>query len=177
MSTTEERAPFVAGSLAGKPVRRVEDASLLTGRGTYVDNHRVPGELRAIFVRSPFAHAEIRSVDVAAAERMPGVVAVYAADTLSAPPWAGMMQLHPAVTRPPLATGRVNFVGDTVAVVIAETAAQGTDAAELIEVDYEPLPAVVDMEAALEPGAPLQFDEVAGNLVTGSRDPRRRLGA
>jgi carbon-monoxide dehydrogenase large subunit len=162
---------FVAGSLAGKPVRRVEDANLLTGRGTYVDNLRVPGELRATFVRSPFAHAEIRSVEVAAAARMPGVVAVYTADTLAAPSWAGMVQLHPEVTRPPLASERVNFVGDTVAVVIAESEAQGADAAELVEVDYEPLPAAVDMEAALEPGAPLQFDKVPGNLVAGSRDP------
>ncbi len=171
MSTTSERVPFVAGSLAGRPVRRVEDAALLTGRGTYVDNIRVPGELRATFVRSPFAHAEIRSVDVAAAARMPGVVAVYTAESLAVPSWTGMMQLHPDVTRPSLATGRVNFVGDTVAVVIAETEAEGADAAELIEVDYEPLPAAVDMEAALEPGAPVQFDKVPGNLVAGSRDP------
>jgi carbon-monoxide dehydrogenase large subunit len=162
---------FVAGSLAGKPVRRVEDAHLLTGRGTYVDNLRVPGELRATFVRSPFAHAEIRSVDVTAAARMPGVVTVYTAGSLAAPSWAGMVQLHPEVTRPSLASERVNFVGDTVAVVIAETEAQGADAAELVEVDYDPLPAAVDMEAALEPGAPLQFDKVPGNLVAGSRDP------
>ncbi|MGI8752049.1 MAG: xanthine dehydrogenase family protein molybdopterin-binding subunit [Acidimicrobiales bacterium] len=171
MSTTSERTPFVAGSLAGKPVRRVEDAALLTGRGTYVDNLRVSGELRATFVRSPFAHAEIRSVEVAAAARMLGVVAVYTAESLATPGWAGFMQLHPDVIRPSLAAGRVNFVGDTVAVVITETEAQGVDAAELVEVDYEPLPAAVDMEAALEPGAPVQFDKVPGNLVVGSRDP------
>ncbi|MDQ2726319.1 MAG: xanthine dehydrogenase family protein molybdopterin-binding subunit [Actinomycetota bacterium] len=171
MSTTSERMPFVAGSLAGRPVRRVEDAALLTGRGTYVDNLRVPGELRATFVRSPFAHAEVRSVEVAAAARMPGVVAVYTAESLAPPGWAGFMQLHPDVIRPSLATGRVNFVGDTVAVVISETEAQGVDAAELVEVEYEPLPAAVDMEAALEPGAPLQFVKVPGNLVVGSRDP------
>ncbi|MDQ6839725.1 MAG: molybdopterin-dependent oxidoreductase, partial [Actinomycetota bacterium] len=170
MSTTEQRMPFVAGSLAGKPVRRVEDGALLTGRGTYVDNLRVPGELRATFVRSPFAHAEIRSVDIAAAARMPGVIAVYTAETLDVPAWAGMVQLHPDVVRPPLAAGRVNFVGDTVAVVISESAAQGVDAAELVEVDYHPLPAAVDMEAALEPGAPLQFAKVPGNLVAGTRD-------
>lgn len=162
---------FVAGSLAGKPVRRVEDAALLTGRATFVDNLRVPGELRATFVRSPFAHAEIRSIDTTAAEVMPGVVAVYTADNLTVPGWFGMVQLHPDVTRPPLAVGRVTFVGDTVAVVIAGSEAQGADAAELVEVDYGPLPAAVDMEAALEPGAAIQFDKVPGNLVAGSRDP------
>jgi aerobic carbon-monoxide dehydrogenase large subunit len=162
---------FVAGALAGKPVRRVEDESLLRGRGTYVANTRAESELQALFVRSPFARADIRSIDTIEAEEMPGVVAVYTADSLDLPGWVGLVQLHSDVSRPPLAKGRVNFVGDMVAVVVAETTSQAVDAAEMVQVDYEPLTAVTDMEAALESGAPIQFEAVTGNLVQGTRDP------
>src|SRR5271165_859691 len=162
---------FVAGSLAGKPVRRVEDGELLRGHGTYVDNLKIEGLLALAFVRSPSAHAEIRSIETADAQKMPGVVAVYTAENLELPAYTGFGQIHPAVTRPPLASGRVRFVGDPVAVVVAESAAQAADAAELIAVDYEPLPAAVDMEAALAPDAALQYELVPGNLLTGRRDP------
>jgi carbon-monoxide dehydrogenase large subunit len=137
-----------------------------------VANGRVDGELQAVFVRSPFARADIHSIDITAAAAMPGVVAVHTATTLELPRWVGMMQVHPDVSRPPLALGRVNFVGDMVAVVVAETTSLAIDAAELVEVDYGPLPAAIDMEAALEPGAPLQFEAVRDNLVHGTRDPR-----
>jgi len=161
---------FVAGSLAGRPVRRVEDAELLRGHATYVDNLKVDGILELAFVRSPSAHAEIRSVDVTEARQLPGVVAVYTADDLELPSYTLFGQVHPAVTRPPLASGRVHFVGDPVAVIVAESKGQAVDAAEAVVVDYEPLPAAVDMEAALAPGAPLQYEKVPGNLVSARGD-------
>ncbi len=162
---------FVAGSLAGKPVRRVEDADLLRGLATYVDNLKVDGMLSLAFVRSPSAHAEIRSIDISEAERMPGVVAVYTAENLELPDFVGFFQVHPGVHRQPLASGRVRFVGDPVAVVIAESKSQAVDAAELVAVEYETLAAAIDMEAALAPGAPQQYEEVPGNLLSGTRDP------
>jgi len=160
---------FVAGSLAGSPVRRVEDAELLRGRATYVDNLKIEGMLALAFVRSPSAHAEIRSIDVSEAEKMPGVVAVYIAEDLQLPGFAGFFQIHPGVNRPPLASGRVYFVGDPVAVVVAESKTQAADAAELVAVEYEPLPAAIDMEAALAPDAPPQYEQVPGNLLSGTR--------
>ena len=102
---------------------------------------------------------------------MPGVVGVYSASDLDFPDHTGMMQLHPAVVRPALARDRVRFVGDTVAVVVAETKAQAVDAAEVVVVDYEPLPAVTDMESALAPDAPVQFEAVGSNVIMGTREP------
>ena len=162
---------FGAGSLVGVPVRRVEDPALLRGEGTFVDNLDLPGALHLAFVRSPLAHADLGAIDFDEARAMPGVVAVYAADDLDCPDHLGLMQLHPAVSRPPLARGRVRFVGDAVAVVVAETKTQALDAAEAVVVDYEPRPAVTDMEAAFAPDAPLVFDDVAGNVVMGAREP------
>ena len=97
---------FGAGSLVGVPVRRVEDPTLLRGEGTYIDNLAVPGVLHLAFVRSPMAHAEIRSIDTSDARAMPGVVAVYSADDLDFPDHTGMMQLHPAAVRHALARDR-----------------------------------------------------------------------
>ena len=95
---------FVAGSLAGKPVRRVEDGDLLRGLGTYVDNLKVDDMVFLAFVRSPAAHAALRSVDVSEAQQMPGVVAVYTADDLELPDYIGFLQVHPGVQHPPLAS-------------------------------------------------------------------------
>ena len=139
---------FGAGSLIGVPVRRVEDPTLLKGEGTYIDNLAIPGALHLAFVRSPMAHAEIRSIDTSEARDMPGVVSVYGADDLDFPDHVGMMQLHPAVVRPALARGKVRFVGDAVAVVVAESKAEAVDAAEAVIVDYDPLPSVSDMETS-----------------------------
>ena len=161
----------MAGSILGTAVVRVEDPGLLLGCATYVDNHRFDGVLHLSFVRSTVAHGVVRSVDVDAARAAPGVVAVYTARDLGIPPHHQFMVLNPAVARPPLADGRVRFVGDAVAVVVAETKTAATDAAELVAVDYEPLSAVVDMEAALAPEAPLQFEDLGTNLVAGQRDP------
>jgi carbon-monoxide dehydrogenase large subunit len=169
---TEEIAlTFAAGSLAGTPVRRVEDSDLLRGLATYVDNLKLDDMLFLAFVRSPAAHAEISSIDVSEAEQMAGVVAVFTAETLELPEFVGFVQIHPAVSRSPLASGRVHFVGDPVAVVVAESKAQAVDAAELVAVEYEPLRAAVDMEKALAPGAALQYEQVPGNLLAGTLDP------
>ena len=162
---------FGAGSLVGVPVRRVEDPTLLRGEGTYIDNLDLPGALHLAFVRSPMAHAELTGVDASEARTMPGVVAVYSASDLDFPDHTGMMQLHPAVVRPALARDRVRFVGDAVAVVVAETKAQAVDAAEAVIVDYEPLPAATDMESALDPSSPVQFEAVGSNVLMGAREP------
>ncbi|PXY20165.1 xanthine dehydrogenase family protein molybdopterin-binding subunit [Prauserella flavalba] len=158
------------GSVLGTEVRRVEDPELLRGQGSYVDNLEVEGVLHLAFVRSPFAHAEVTSIDVSEAEKAAGVVAVYTAADLDLPPVRQFIEINPDCVRPPLATDRVRFVGDPVAAVVAESAAAAADAVELVDVDYEPLPAVVDLEQALEEGAPLQFPGLGSNIAAGERD-------
>lgn len=161
----------MAGSLLGNAVRRVEDPDLLRGRGTFVDNMRPPGGLFAAFVRTPYAHARLLSVHTGAAVQAPGVVAVYTAADLALDPSFPFLPTNPVCARPPLAENRVRFVGEAVAVVVAETQAQAVDATELVDVDYDPLDVVVDVEAALAPGAVLQFEDVAGNVAHGERSP------
>ena len=118
-----------------------------------------------VFVRSTIAHAEVTSVDTADAASLPGVVAVYSGDDLGLDPIQGFVMLPPVFSRPVFAKERVRFVGDIVAAVVAETRAQAVDAAEQVIVDYEPLPVVVDAEAALADGAPLLFPEHGSNLA------------
>ena len=161
----------MVGSILGTRVLRVEDPDLLTGKGTYIGNLRVRGLTHAAFVRSTVPHARLRSVDVEEARKAPGVVAVFTAADLGLEPFHGFMVLNQACARPPLATAKVRFVGEPIAIVIAESDAEAADAAEQVVVDYDPLPAVVDMEEALAPGAPLQFEELGTNLAAGSRDP------
>jgi len=164
-----------AGAFSGKPVRRVEDPDLLRGAGTYVDNLKIEGMLTAYFVRSPIAHAVIKSIDTSAARAMPGVVGVYSATDLDFPAAPALMVLRPEAVRPALAKDRVNFVGDPVVVIVAESRALAMDAAELVEVDYEPLDAVIQMEDALAAGSSLQFEAIGSNVMiglrTGSDDP------
>src|SRR6478735_8830248 len=156
------------GSILGTAVRRVEDRDLITGASTYVGNLALPGLLHLAFVRSPLAHGRITGIDTAAAAASPGVVAVYTAADLDLPAHHGLFVLNPELPRPPLATDRVRFVGEAVAVVVGETKAA---AVELVEVDYDPLPVVADPEAALQDGAPVQF-EGRTNLAAGQRsDP------
>src|SRR4051794_6844819 len=138
----------------GAAVRRKEDIRFITGKGQYTDDVVRPGETRAIFVRSPHAHAKIKSIDVAAAKTMPGVVDVLTGAQLADDKVGNLIcgwMIHSKdgspmkmAPHPALASGKVNHVGDAVAVVIAETGAQGRDAAEKVKVDYEVLPAVVD---------------------------------
>ncbi len=158
------------GSILGTRVRRVEDPELLTGMGTYVANLVVDGLAAAMFVRSPYAHARIRAIDVSEAEKLPGVVAVLTAEQLGVPAFHGFIVLNKDCARPPLAAGKVRFAGEAVALVVAEDPVAASDAVEAVVVDYEPLPAVIDPEAALEPGAPLQFEELGTNLAAGARD-------
>jgi aerobic carbon-monoxide dehydrogenase large subunit len=159
----------VPGSLLGNSVRRVEDPELLVGKGRYVDDIDIDGVLHLAFVRSPYAHAHIRSIDISAAESMPGVAGVFThADIDLITPT--FITVNAKVDRPALATGKVRFVGDPVAAVVASSLAEAVDAAAAVIVDYDPLPVVVDPEAALEPGAPQQFEEVGSNLVAGFRD-------
>jgi carbon-monoxide dehydrogenase large subunit len=147
-----DAASASAARYVGTRVHRVEDARLLTGRGTYVDDVTLPGMLHAYFVRSPFARAAIRGIDTSAALAARGVRFVFTADDLN----PGMKeQWHtsigarsPETPRPPLAEGEARFVGDPVALVIAESRYLAEDAAELVDVDYEPLPAVVDYTTA-----------------------------
>ncbi len=162
---------FGAGSLVGVPVRRVEDPTLLRGEGTYIDNLVIDGALHLAFVRSPIAHAAIRSIDLADARAMPGVVAVYSADDLDFPNHSGMMQLHPAAIRPALARDKVRYVGDAVVAVVAETKTQAVDAAEAVVVDYDALPAVADMESAMDADSPRQFDAMDSNVLMAAREP------
>ena len=157
----------------GAAVRRVEDKRFLTGRGNYIDDIDQRGQLFAWMLRSPHAHARINGVDTAAAAQAPGVVAIFTGADMAADEVGGIpcgWQLHnkdgspmqePA--HPPLAVEKVRYVGDQVAVVIAETKAQARDAAELIAVDYEVLPAAIDMDAALA-GTTLVHDDVPNNM-------------
>ncbi|WP_446664120.1 xanthine dehydrogenase family protein molybdopterin-binding subunit [Flexivirga sp. B27] len=159
----------MAGSILGTRVRRVEDADLVTGASTFVGNLQLDGLLHAAFVRSPVAHGLIESIDTTEAAAAPGVVAVYTAADLNLPAHHRMMVVNPKVPRPPLATDRVRFVGEPVAVVVAETRAAAVDAVELVDVDYDPLPAATDPETALAPDAEVQYPELGTNLVIGNR--------
>ncbi|MGE5145152.1 MAG: xanthine dehydrogenase family protein molybdopterin-binding subunit, partial [Candidatus Eiseniibacteriota bacterium] len=158
----------------GQAVRRTEDQRFVRGRGQYTDDISLPRQSYAVFVRSPHAHARIRRIDTAAAAALPGVLGVYTGADLEA---AGVAPIdcgtavknidgstEKVVPWHPLAVGRVKHVGDPVAVAVGETLAAARDAAEAVEVDYEPLPSVTDTAGALKPGAPLAWDEVPGNL-------------
>jgi len=157
---------------AGTRVPRVEDTRLLTGHGTYVDDIVRPGMLHACFVRSPFAHARINSIDASAALALPGVHAVLTAADINADiheAWHAVAGKDIADTpRPPLAEGEVKFVGDPVAIVIAQNRYLAEDALELVDVDYDPLPAIADFTKAVGHEAVVHEaypDNVAGGLA------------
>src|SRR4051794_2048158 len=159
----------MVGSILGNRVRRVEDPELIDGRSTYVDDLRVPGTTHAVFVRSPLAHGRITHLDTSNAEQAPGVLAVHTAATLGTERVPSFAEINELIGHGPLADDVVRYVGDPVALVIAETRAQAVDAAELVDVDYDLLDVVVDMEAALAPGAPLQFPELGSNVAQSVR--------
>ncbi len=155
----------------GASVRRKEDPRFLTGRGTYTDDINRPGQTYAYILRSPHAHAKLKGIDTGKAKSAPGVIAVLTGDDVAADGLGGMpCGFHPNKMetndppRPVLAQGAVNFVGDMVAAVIAESRAQARDAAELIEVDYEVLPACVATADALSSDAPQIYDAAPGNI-------------
>ncbi len=146
-------------------MRRSEDVRLVTGAGRYADDAPVrPDALHAVFVRSPLAHARLLAIDVSAAAAAPGVVAVHTAASLELPPRRGFEAIDGAFARPELARDRVRFVGEPVAVVVAASPAAAEDAAELVRVDYDELPAVADPGAALADGAPVLFEAVGSNV-------------
>src|SRR6266702_201622 len=157
----------------GQPVTRKEDRRFLTGQGRYVGDIDLPRQAYAAFLFSPHAHARIRAVDASAARALPGVF-----DVLTGAEWSedGLGTIDPEVMpedmggpkgsrtqRPPLAIDRVRYVGERVAVVIAASEAFARDAAELVSVDYEALPAVVEAPNAVRPGAPVIHDGIANN--------------
>ncbi|WP_419840899.1 xanthine dehydrogenase family protein molybdopterin-binding subunit [Candidatus Poriferisodalis sp.] len=152
-----------SGSILGNPVQRKEDPGLLTGTNRYVDDLDVDAA-RIAFVRSSEAHAEITSIDTAEAASMPGVLAVYTSQNLAMDPFQGFPMMPPDFNRPPLAAGRVRFVGDMVAAVVAQTQAQANDAAEAVHVEYSPLPVVSDFEKAADPDSPVVWDGQASNV-------------
>ncbi len=160
--------PAVTTPSIGQSVRRKEDARLLTGTTNWTDNIQLPGTLHMQFVRSPFAHAKITRIDLTAALAMPGVVAAFSAAELGDDN-AKVICVWPVVDDivmpdfPSLAVGEVRHVGDCVAVVLATDRYLAADAVEAIEVDYEPLPAVIDMEAALADGAALVHESAGTN--------------
>jgi carbon-monoxide dehydrogenase large subunit len=167
----------------GQTVRRKEDARLVTGRGNYSDDVNLPGQAYGAAVRSPHAHALIRAIDVAAARAMPGVFAVLTGQDALADGLTRIPHLAAAGTPPDivltnrdgspvpvaphhvLATDRVRHVGAAVAFVIAETVAQAKDAAEMVVVDYEPLPAVIDATAAVAKDAPRLYDDLPNIMI------------
>ncbi len=150
-----------AGGGAYGPVRRKEDARFIRGQGTFTDDIRLPGMLHGAILRSPLAHARIVSIDASAAEAHPRVKAVITGPMLERRGLAWMPTLSQDV-QAVLATDKVRFQGQEVAFVVAEDRYSARDALELINVDYEPLPAVVDARTALDPGAPVIRDDRAG---------------
>ena len=158
----------------GQPVLRFEDPRLLRGQGRFVNDVNLPGQAHAVFVRSPHAHANIRSIDVEAAKNAPGVVAVLTGHDVKADglgmPKANMPRKRPdgkpmyAPQRPPLITDRVRYVGDPVVMVVADTLAQAKDAAELVNIDYEAIPSVTQTADTVKPGAPAVWDDCPDNI-------------
>ncbi len=158
----------------GQPVTRFEDGRLLRGGGRYQADVNLPGQTYAVIVRSMHAHARLRDVDVSAALKAPGVVAVFTGADLARDKLGTMRMTlprkrpdgSPMFARPHLGLTpeRVRYVGDPIAMVIAETQAEAEDAAELVQVDYEPLPAVTSTARAVEPGSPVVWDECPDNV-------------
>src|SRR5438128_58904 len=164
-------------AIVGTPVKRREDPRLITGQATYVDDIKLLGMLHMAVLRSPYGHARIKSIDTEAARNHPGVVAVYTAEdvkgvvgniAVAAP--LGLMEKGMGV-HGPLAEGKVRFYGDPVAVVIADDRYTARDARDLIEVDYEPLPAAVDVEKAMQPDAPLLYEDFKTNVAFSMHPP------
>jgi aerobic carbon-monoxide dehydrogenase large subunit len=175
---TEVQAPPAAERYVGRGVLRKEDPELVTGQARYIDDLAVPGMLWMAVVRSPYAHARINAVELSRARELPGVVAAFSGEDLRSDWAAGLPCAWPIARRSfpdpttedprmpdhfPLATGTARYVGDAVAVVVADSRAAAKDAAEVVDVDYEPLDAVLGIEQALAEGAPLVHDDFDSN--------------
>jgi CO/xanthine dehydrogenase Mo-binding subunit len=165
----------VTKKYVGKRVKRREDPRLLTGQALFVDDVEMPGMLHAAFLRSDYAHARLKSIDVSAARERPGVVAVYTAESMGEDWQPGPPLVSPPSTlediifnsraEVPLAKDKVRHDGEPIAVVIAESRYIAEDAVEDIIVDLEPLEVAVDLEKALEPGSVLVHDDLDSNLA------------
>ncbi len=186
MASADKNSRVNDGPWIGRPLPRFEDLRLLRGAGRYTDDISLPGQVHAVFVRSPHAHAAIASIDASAALAMPGVLAVLTGDDYLAAGFAGFAQgavsadavewkrgafmaslghmVHDKLHLP-FAIGRARFPGEPVAMVVAQTRELARDAAEAVHVAYDVLPAVVDGLEALAPGAPQLWDDVPGNLA------------
>ncbi len=168
-------------SAVGRRQKRNEDPRLLTGRAVFLDDIEPPNTAHVAFLRSPHAHARLGAIDTAAARALPGVIAIITAEDLGGywkpgpllvpPPPVEGLEFHER-TQVPLARGKVRHVGEPIVAVIAESRYLAEDAVERITVDFEPLPAVVDLEAALGPSAPLVHEDLASNLA--ARVPQRK---
>ena len=169
-----------ATTWCGQSIERIEDAALLTGRGRFIDDlGEKPGTLHAAILRSPHAHAHIKHIDTDAARRAPGVVAVVTGSEVTALSASLAVGVRAPIECWPIAVGRVRYVGEPVAVVVAADRYVAEDALDLIEVDYEPLPAVIDPVAALDPSQPVLHEGLRGNLASERSfrygDPERML--
>jgi aerobic carbon-monoxide dehydrogenase large subunit len=153
------------GSIQGTAKSRREDFRLITGTGQYVDDIKVAGLLHAAFVRSPLAHATLHEIDTSTAAAMPGVAAIYVAADIALKPRKGFAEVHDGFARPPLSTDVVRFVGEAIAVVLAESRDQAVDAAASVSPNFEALPVVVQPEAALRDDAPVLFPMLGTNLA------------
>ncbi|MBI3026082.1 MAG: xanthine dehydrogenase family protein, partial [Candidatus Tectomicrobia bacterium] len=164
MASIPEAPKFI-----GAPIKRRDDPRLIQGRARYVDDFQLPGTLHMAFARSPYGHAAIRGVDLSKARAAPGVVAAYAGADLAGKigpvPVAGLVPDARVPVQPVLAGGRALFAGEPVAAVVARTRYQARDAADLVEVDYQALDAVVDLEKALAPGAPRVHAQFEDNVA------------
>ncbi|MEM3031922.1 MAG: xanthine dehydrogenase family protein molybdopterin-binding subunit [Nitrososphaerota archaeon] len=156
----------------GKPLRRSEDLIHVTGRGSFVDDFSLPGMLYGALVRSPYAHARVLRVNFRAAEKLQGVVAVYTAEHLGElagplPPSVSPLPTYPVryKTHYTLAVGKVRYVGEPVAFVVASSPYIARDAVDLVEVEYEPLDPVVDVEKAVQDSSALVHDDMANNVA------------
>ncbi|MDH3196599.1 MAG: xanthine dehydrogenase family protein molybdopterin-binding subunit, partial [Hyphomicrobiales bacterium] len=156
-----------------KPTQRIEDDRFVRGAGRFSDDITPPGTVFAAFVRSPHAHAEIVSIDAEDAGALAGVISIITGADLVA---AGLGKIEPIMTRPrddgrlmwvpprwPLAVGKAHFLGDPVVMVVAESRSAALDAAEAVEIDWAPLPAIIGIEEAMAPGAPRVWDELPDN--------------
>lgn len=174
-SSTLENAIALQKYGVGQPVRRKEDDTLVRGKGRYTDDFNLPGQAYAVVVRSTHAHGVIRGIGTDAARTMPGVLGVWTGKDLDAAgygPFTCGLPLKSRdgspllqTNRQPLATDKVRFVGDPVAFVVADTLAQARHAAEAVELDIEPLPAVTDPQEATKPGAPQLYDHIPNNVA------------
>src|SRR5262245_54560096 len=161
--TTEQ----TGSGLIGKSIRRVEDAPLISGKGCYTEDIELPGMLHLAFQRSPYPHAKIISINTSEAKAMVGVIAVLTGTDLGEQLQVQAVPMVPGMKIPPhplLARGAVHAVGTPVAAVVAESRSLAHDAASAIDVEYEALPAVVNAEKALEPGAALAREELESNI-------------